>query len=107
MNKRYIHFGLLLLIALGYYWSTVINPGQNAAHHFGFGLGMFLIPAIPSFIIAAIHRGMSKKKAQENDLNTLDGEEPKMKKRSYWIYFSSYCTAIGLALFLILVMDKK
>ena len=99
--------GLLLLIVLGFYWSTVINPGQNAAHHFGFGLGMFLIPAIPSFIIAGIHRSMSKKKAQELDFGTLDGEEPKMKKTSYWIYFSSYCTALGLALFLILIMGKE
>lgn len=103
MNKNLIHLGPLVLIIAGYFWSAHINPGALVSYNIGFGIGMFLIPAIPGLIIALIKRSFSKKKAIEGDIDVLDGEEPKMKKTPFMFYFSLYSTIIGIFMFLAII----
>ena len=106
MNKKLIHLGPLALVICGYFWSAHINPGSSLNYNIGFGVGMFLIPAIPGLIFALIHRSLAKKKAVENNSDVLDEAEPVMKKNSFMFYFSLYSTIIGILMFMAVMSSK-
>ena len=100
MSKKLIHLGPLALIIMGFFWSMHINLGATFLYNLGFGCGLFLIPAIPAIILAGVHKSFSKKKAIEN----AESGEVKMKRTSYMLLFSTYCTLLGIILFVILLV---
>ena len=104
MNKNLIHIGPILVAGMGVYWSSLINPGATLKYNIAFGLAITLIPILLSFFLAGMHRGVTKKKIVGE---VAEGQEPSIKKTSYWYYFSLYCTLLGLILYSIFFLTRE
>ena len=107
MNNKGIYFGPFVVLGLDYYWSTLVNPFANGAYNFGFGLGMFLIIAIPCAIVAAIHQRMTNKNLVDPSADLLEDVSKPKKRRGFFFFFSSYITVVGIALFFFLLISQS
>jgi hypothetical protein len=92
--KKTVYFGPILILAVGYFWSDHINEGTFVPNIL-FSIFMFVILAIPSFLLAGGHKLFSKKEV------TLDENNESIvgKKKSYWFLFSLWVTILGIGLY--------
>ena len=92
--KKAVYFGPLVILIAGYFWSDHINNG-SLTYNLVFSLFLFIVLAIPSFLLAGGHKLFSKRKVTINE----DNETVVGKKKSYWFLFSLWVTILGLGLF--------
>ena len=91
--KKLVYFGPLLIWGYGIFWTTLTFTDPSIVWCLFWGFVLFLIAAVPAFLIAGGAKMFSKKPKE-------DGE----KKSSYWYYFSLYTTIIGILLFSAMVL---
>ena len=92
--KKLVYFGPLAVLVAGYFWSDHINQG-SFVYNLLFAVFLFIVIALPSFLLAGGHKLFSKKKVTLNEEN----EKVVGKKKAYWFLFSLYVTILGLILF--------